>query len=107
MLSVQYLLKKNTLTDLRQRQYLCVTSSQFTCKIAGMEGAERQQSAFAELFQGNIPSFLRQHKLIRLSQKSSNEQVITTFIWVLPNYQAIGDDNLCCTNHNCDHNLND
>ena len=70
-----------------------VTGSQCALKTAGLEGTEWQQAALAELLQGNIPSFLRKLKPVRLSHKSSDGKVINAVIWVMPDYLAIGDDN--------------
>ena len=75
------------------RQEDSVNGSQFARKTAGMEGAERQQEALSELLQGNIPSFLRNLKPVRLSHKSSDGKVTSAVIWVMPDYLAIGDDN--------------
>ena len=75
------------------RQNHSVNGSQFAFKTAGMEGAERQQAALAELLQGNIPSFLRKLQPVRLSHKSPDGRVMSAVIWVMPDYLSIGDDN--------------
>lgn len=74
------------------------TGSEFAMSTARLSGAERQQRALQELLSGNVPDFLRravpvalsdERRPLRARQPAGEPKV---WIWVLPDYLAIGTD---------------
>ena len=80
------------LQDIPDRLPTAITGSQFALQTTGMTGRERQKAALEELLAGNVPSFLRRLKPVRLSWRMSDGRAIDAIIWVTPDYLAIGSD---------------
>lgn len=68
------------------------TGSQFLELTAGMTKASREQAILDELRRGNVPSFLRRLKPVRLQADDRSGERHVGVVWVLPDYLAIGSD---------------
>jgi hypothetical protein len=75
-----------------QRPENAVTGSEFAKRTSGMSSEERQQAALAEIRKGNVPSFLRTLRPLRISDYSDDGKFYTVLLWVAPDYLAIGSD---------------
>jgi len=76
-----------------------LTGSQFAAATSKASGAERQQRAVDELLAGNVPTFLRTLVPVALGAAGGTARQAATaaadpdaWIWVLPDYLAIGSD---------------
>jgi hypothetical protein len=74
------------------RQSLAMLGSEFADHVAGMEESAREMAILDQLLQGNIPEFLQKLKPVRLHHTNSAGKVITSVIFVMPDYLAVGSD---------------
>ena len=76
------------LSSIPARPADAVTGSEFARLTAGMDEADRQAAALAELRRGNVPDFMRRLKPVKLTYKNN----LSAVVWVTPDYLAIGSD---------------
>ena len=80
------------LQGIPRRPANAVSGSDFAKRTSGMSGADRQRAALAEIRRGNVPSFLRALKPLRISDYTEDGKFFTAVIWVTPDYLSIGSD---------------
>jgi hypothetical protein len=68
------------------------TGSEFLARTAALTKPERESAILDELRRGNVPSFLRKLKPIRLASRFGNGERHEGIVWVMPDYLAIGSD---------------
>lgn len=69
-----------------------VTGSAFISSIATLTGSAREAAVRRELLAGNIPSFLRALRTVRVVAKGADSVARTVEYEVMPDYLAIGSD---------------
>jgi hypothetical protein len=74
------------------RSSQALTGSQFVKYISKMDSRQREQAILSELLDGNLPSFLRKLVPLELKQVLTSGKTLTTTIFVMPEYLAIGSD---------------
>jgi hypothetical protein len=74
------------------RSAQAITGYQFAEKTKGWTGNKRQKEAINELRSGNLPTFLRTLKPVRLTYKPANQDTLVAILYVMPDYLAIGSD---------------
>jgi hypothetical protein len=74
------------------RSSQALTGSQFVKYISKMDSQQREQAILSELLDGNLPSFLRKLVPLELKQVLTSGKTLTTTIFVMPEYLAIGSD---------------
>lgn len=76
-----------------ERNGSAISGSQFITKIGAMNVQSREAAILSEALNGNIPSFLRRFRPVRLSLKRPGKPQVEATIWVMPDYLAVGSDN--------------
>lgn len=74
------------------RPLAALKGSEFLAKTESLSKAEREEAILAELRLGNIPSFLRIFKPVRLAARLTDGRQQEAIVWVMPDYLAIGSD---------------
>ena len=77
-------------TRIPPRPAQAMTGSEFVAHVAGLSNARRETAALSELLAGNLPTFLRTLKPVRLQYTFNNGQTHSVIICVMPDYLAIG-----------------
>jgi hypothetical protein len=67
-----------------------ITGSEFADYVSMMDEQEREQAILDQLFQGNLPEFLRSLKPVYLKCQFRDGSIITATVFVMPDYLAIG-----------------
>jgi hypothetical protein len=67
-----------------------MTGSGFASSIRDLAGRSREEAILAELGRGNLPSFLRELKPVRLSSAGRHGKAHEAIIFVMPDYLAVG-----------------
>ena len=69
-----------------------LTGSAFIASVAALAREEREAAALRELLAGNVPSFLRALRPVRVSAPGADGVARTLVFDVMPDYLAIGSD---------------
>jgi hypothetical protein len=77
-------------TRIPPRLAQAMTGSEFAVQVTGLSNAQREAVALSELLTGNLPTFLRTLKPVRLQHTFTNGQTHTAIICVMPDYLTIG-----------------
>jgi hypothetical protein len=78
--------------DIPPRTPTCLTGSQFAESVSNVDGQQREQAILRQLFEGNLPDFLRKLAPVKLSYKLASGKTLAATIFVMPEYLAIGSD---------------
>jgi hypothetical protein len=78
------------LAAIRPRRADAASGSEFAARTAGLESAERQRAAVAEILAGNVPDFLRRLRPVRLAGPDPSVETVEAIVWVTPDYLSIG-----------------
>jgi len=71
---------------------LAATGTDFARRVADLDESARERLIADELLAGNIPSFLRALKPVRLQGALPSGRIVTITLCVMPDYLAIGSD---------------
>lgn len=69
-----------------------ITGSEFARRVSALSPRQREQAILNEILEGNIPSFLRKLVPVQLKYERPNAKAVLAFIFVVPDYLAIGSD---------------
>ena len=74
------------------RQRFAPTGSEFADRVSGMDEKEREQAILEQLFQGNLPDFLRSLKPVCLQCQLPDGRTVSGTVFVMSDYLSIGSD---------------
>jgi hypothetical protein len=74
------------------RAFQALTGSQFVEYVSDMDPQQREQAVLSQLFEGNLPGFLRRLVPVKLKYEQANGKALAATIFVMPEYLAIGSD---------------
>jgi hypothetical protein len=77
---------------LPERKTSAVTGNEFYKSVFSVSRIERESSAKNEIFNGNVPDFLRKMVKIKTSITTSDGKIIDAYYFVIPDYLSIGSD---------------
>ena len=66
------------------------TGSEFVQQVAGLSLDDREAAVVREVFQGNVPEFLRQLKPVALAESDPTDARHVAICWVMSDYMAVG-----------------
>jgi hypothetical protein len=69
-----------------------LTGSQFADSVSNLDRQQREHAILGQLFEGNLPDFLRKLAPVKLSYELASGQTLAATIFVMPEYLAIGSD---------------
>jgi hypothetical protein len=78
--------------DIPSRPAPALDGTHFAASVAHQESKERETAIEHEILRGNLPSFLRRLKPVRLRAELPDGRKVTATICVMPDYLAIGND---------------
>lgn len=64
----------------------------FVSSLRPLSGDARERAILNEIERGNMPSFLRRFKPVRLQLQRSGGKLVNATIWVSPDYLSVGSD---------------
>jgi hypothetical protein len=73
-----------------QRASQAPTGSQFAEYVSKMDSQQREQAILSQLFEGNLPGFLRALVPVKLNYEQASGKTLAATIFVMPEYLAIG-----------------
>ena len=85
-------LPKPALSMIPQRPEKAKTGSEFISELKCSSFAQREEKIVDELLSGNLPSFLRNLRSVRLFQSNPGKPQRKAWIWVMPDYLSVGSD---------------
>lgn len=80
------------LAGFRPRSERALSGSEFLAQTTNLTKEQRELAILEELRSGNLPSFLRTLKPVRLASRNAAGEEHTGIVWVTPDYLAIGND---------------
>ncbi len=66
--------------------------SSFITAIKNLPTEARERAILSEIERGNVPSFLRRFRPVRLQLQQPGRKIVNATIWVSPDYLAVGSD---------------
>jgi len=69
-----------------------VSGREFAARVAGLEGAARDEEVRTELLAGDLPQHLRHFAAVRMHGRTAAGEAVEITLCVMPDYLAVGSD---------------